>query len=232
MPEPSTAPLYLQISELLLRRIADGQLLEGERLPPEREMAATHGISVGTLRKALADLADKGLLERRQGSGNYIRGVRAVGGLYGFFRVELDDGPGLPSSEVLSTATLAKPGDAPAFGPADTAHRIRRLRRLDGRPALLEEIWLDGSWGAPEPGDLDAALYRTYRERLGLRIVRVEDRVGVGAVPEWGARALDLPAGRAVGLVTRVAWAHTGARAEYSLSWFNSDICRYVSRLN
>ena len=57
-------PKYVRISERLIREIAAGRLADGTRLPPEREMAVELGASVGTLRKALADLADKGLLER------------------------------------------------------------------------------------------------------------------------------------------------------------------------
>ena len=57
---PTALPLYVQISELLIRDIAAGRLIDGERLPPEREMAEELGISIGTLRKALADLTQKG----------------------------------------------------------------------------------------------------------------------------------------------------------------------------
>lgn len=46
-------PKYLQVSESLIRDIGAGVLADGTRLPPEREMAADLGISVGTLRKAL-----------------------------------------------------------------------------------------------------------------------------------------------------------------------------------
>ena len=66
-------PLHMQITELIIRDIAAGRLVNGERLAPEREMADSFGIAVGTLRKALATLQEKGLLERVQGSSNYIR---------------------------------------------------------------------------------------------------------------------------------------------------------------
>ena len=73
-PKNSNAlPKYVQISELLIRDIAAGRLMDGERLPPEREMADGLNTSVGTLRKALAILEKKGMLDRLQGSGNYIR---------------------------------------------------------------------------------------------------------------------------------------------------------------
>ena len=73
MTKPGALPLYIQISELLIRDIASGRLNDGERLPPEREMAARLEIAVGTLRQALQVLTEKGLIERIQGSGNYIR---------------------------------------------------------------------------------------------------------------------------------------------------------------
>ncbi|MEO0693767.1 MAG: GntR family transcriptional regulator, partial [Pseudomonadota bacterium] len=68
---PQALPIYVQIAELLTRDIVAGRLIDGERLPPERDMAAELGVSVGTLRKALAVMSNKGLVERVQGSGNY-----------------------------------------------------------------------------------------------------------------------------------------------------------------
>jgi GntR family transcriptional regulator len=59
-------PIYLQVTELIIRDIAAGRLIDGEKLPPERDMAADLGIAVGTLRKALAELQNRGLLERVQ----------------------------------------------------------------------------------------------------------------------------------------------------------------------
>ena len=56
MNTPTALPIYLRISELLAREIAAGHLLDGERLAPERELSARFGVSVGTLRKSLAEL--------------------------------------------------------------------------------------------------------------------------------------------------------------------------------
>ena len=149
MSTPGALPLYLQISELLIRDIAAGRLIDGERLPPEREMAAGLGIAVGTLRQALQALAAKGLVERIQGSGNYIRAKADPASVYALFRLELLTGGGLPTARVLSVDRLAKDPALPAFGKSPDAHRIRRLRLLSGVVAAVEEIWLDG---APKTG--------------------------------------------------------------------------------
>jgi GntR family transcriptional regulator len=229
MSDPAALPRYVQIAEMLIREIASGRLAEGERLPPERTMAAELGIAVGTLRQALADLVERDLIERRQGSGNYVRGGADRAGIYGFFRLELADGGGLPTAEILSIGRRAKPPGAPEFGPSADAHRIRRLRRLSGRAVALEEIWLDGA-RADALGEVSESLYLHYRQALGLLIVRVEDRVGLGFAPDWAPGPAPR-AGAPCGHVERVAWAQDGTKVEYSRTWFDAEAARYVARL-
>ena len=132
VPTRGQLPLYVQLSERLVREVQAGLLRDGERLAPERDMAVSLGVSVGTLRKALADLEAKGMLERIQGSGNYIRNQAQVDSIYAFFRLETLAGGGLPSAEILSLAYATTPARAPRLGRSDQAVRIRRLRRLDG----------------------------------------------------------------------------------------------------
>lgn len=225
-------PRWLQVSERLIREIGAGRLIHGARLPPERDMAAGLGIAVGTLRKALADLESKGLLDRRQGSGNYVRHRTGVVSVYSLFRLELPAGGGLPTAELIGVERLGKPAGAPAFGPSGEAHRIRRLRRLDGVAVAIEEIWLDARHAAAlRAEDLSESLYRFWREALGLEIVRVEDRVGVAPVPGWTRPGFAPPAGALVGHVERLGRLPDGEAAEYSRTWFDPDRARYVSRM-
>ncbi len=229
MNDPASLPRYVQIAEMLIREIAAGRLSAGERLPPERVMAAELGIAVGTLRQALADLTDRGLIERRQGSGNYVKGGAEGTGVYAFFRLELTEGGGLPTADVLCVRRCAKPAGAPEFGPAPDAHRIRRLRKLSGRPVAVEEIWLDAA-RAGDLGPLSESLYLHYRRHLDLLIVRVEDRVGIDVCPGWAPGPTPGP-GDVCGHVERISWAQDGGRAEYSRTWFDPDRARYVARL-
>jgi len=230
---PSGAlPRYQQISELLIRDIAAGRLMDGARLAPEREMAADLGVAVGTLRKALQDLAEKGLLERVQGSGNYIRAQPEVASIYALFRLELVAGGGLPSAEVLEVTRCAKPAHLPEFGSGAEAHRIRRLRLLSGQPAAVEEIWLDVAY-APElrADELSQSLYLHYRTRLGLWIARAEDRIGTGTVPKFAPARFGLRPGAVAGHIQRISWSQDNRRAEVSETWFDPNVARYVSRL-
>ena len=223
-------PKYVQIAEMLIREIAAGRLADGARLPTERAMAAELKIAVGTLRNALEDLESRGLLKRVQGSGNYVRYRPEAAGVYAFFRLERIEGGGLPTAEVLSVKRVNAPvGD---WCDAETAHRIRRLRRLSGEPAALEEIWLSGRWAESlSAEDMSESLYLFYRQSLGLWIASAEDRVGIGEVPDWRVPEFPLNAGAPVGYVERIGRTPEGEIAEFSRTWFDSDKVRYVSRL-
>lgn len=229
---PGSLPIYLQITELLVRDIAAGRLIDGEKLPPERDMAAELGIAVGTLRKALAELQNRGLLERVQGSGNYVRAIADPKSVYAMFRLELIDGGGLPTAEVLTVDRLRKPPELPKFGRSPEAHRIRRLRRLNGRPAAVEEIWLDGSFADVLTREtLSESLYLFYRTSLSLWIVRAEDQVGLDRVPDWAPEPFGQRPGSPVPHVLRISSDQNGERAEVSRSWFDHTVARYVARL-
>ncbi|WP_313760633.1 GntR family transcriptional regulator [Rhizobium sp.] len=225
-------PMYLQIAELLVRDIAAGRLIDGEKLAPEREMAANLGIAVGTLRKTLAELQSRGLLERVQGSGNYIRAISDPKSVYAMFRLELVGGGGLPTAEVLDVCRLKKPEYLPTFGASSEGHRIRRLRRLSGKVVAVEEIWLDGSYVETVTAEeLSESLYLYYRTRLGLWIARAEDQIGMSAVPEWAPEAFGQKPGSSVPHVVRMSQAQDGATAELSHTWYDQELARYVSRL-
>lgn len=233
MPASKTAlPKYLQIAEMLIRDVASGRLEDGARLPPEREMASELGIAVGTLRKALCDLKDKGLLHCVHGSGNYIRFQPEAVGVYAFFRLERLEGGGLPSAEVLSAETVPPETDLPVFKDSPKVHRIRRIRMLAAEPVALEEIYLDGRWTKSiSPEDLSDSLYHFYRRKLRLWIATAEDRVGICEVPEWSVPAFAPRIGAISGYVERRGRTTDGQTAEFSRTWFDSDRARYVNRL-
>ncbi|MDG4647613.1 GntR family transcriptional regulator [Roseibacterium sp. SDUM158017] len=229
-PHPGALPAYLRIAERLTIEIGAGRLSPGDRLPPERRMADAHGVSVMTLRKALAVVADRGLIERRQGSGNYVReGGRNVG-TYAFFRLEaVPDGGGLPTARLIGLDHLPKPAGRTLGSDASHAWRIRRLRALDGVDVALEEIWLDGRFGALRADQLSESLYKSYAERLDLTIARAEDRVGSGALPDWTPEAFHLPPGHVTGLVERQSFDQNRRLAETSRTWFDTGRARYFA---
>ena len=225
-------PLYIQISELITREIAAGLYLAGDKLPPESELATTLGVAVGTLRKALTELETRGLLERRQGSGNYVKVAGTPqSSVYGFFKLELLRGGGLPTASIIDFAKIETPK---AFHASFSAacYRVRRLRSLGGLPVAIEEIYFDARH-QEDLGveDLGEALYQFYQTQLGFWISHVEDRIGMDAVPDWSPSLFHPSIGNPCPRIERVSWSGKNKIEEYSVTWFDPERCRYVNRM-
>lgn len=228
---PAALPIYAQVSEVLIREIAAGRLADGQRLPPERQLAAAHQVTVRTLRKSLKILEEKGLLERVQGSGNYVRSNSAAQSIYSMFRIELLAGGGLPTAKFLDIIECDKPRDLPEFGSSRRGTRMRRLRFLNKVPAAVEEIWLDADSGTVLPEQVSDSLYRYYQVKLGFWISRAEDYVSIGQTPNWAPPEFGKAHGQPTGFIERLSWEQKSHPVEYSRTWFDTDTARYVQRL-
>lgn len=68
----NSLPLYIQLKDILTKKIKDGTLKNGERLPSERELCQTYDVSRITVRQALSDLENKGLISRAHGKGTFV----------------------------------------------------------------------------------------------------------------------------------------------------------------
>jgi len=232
-------PLFLRLAELLARGVAAGHYQAGERLPPESELSLSLGASVGTVRKALALLESRGLLERKQGSGTYVRGLAqastaaASRSVYEFFRLELESGGGLPTALLIDLKKMRRPAAVPAFGAgtSNMGYRLRRLRFLNDIAVAVEEIWFDARHRDHlRIEQLDEALYHFYETELGFWISRAQDRLKVGTVPDWAPAALQLAPGQACCQIERQAWSSGGTLEEFSSTWVNTQLAHYVAR--
>jgi GntR family transcriptional repressor for pyruvate dehydrogenase complex len=97
-----------RISARLLALIAERQLRPGDKLPPERELAAIMGVSRASLREALAGLAMVNVVEIRQGSGAYVTSLKPALLIEHFdFVFSLDDST---FSELLEARHMIEPG--------------------------------------------------------------------------------------------------------------------------
>lgn len=74
LDKKSDISLYLQIANNIEGLIKKGTLKPGDKLPPERELAASNGISRGTIKKAYEELERRSIIKSVQGSGSFVEG--------------------------------------------------------------------------------------------------------------------------------------------------------------
>ena len=70
-------PIYVQIVKYVTSHIEDGSWQPGHRLPAERAMADDWGVAYLTIRRAMKELREKGLIVSVQGRGTYVKDSRS-----------------------------------------------------------------------------------------------------------------------------------------------------------
>ncbi|BAI75008.1 transcriptional regulator (plasmid) [Azospirillum sp. B510] len=235
-PSDRRLPAYLQLRDALAARVAHGEWGPDSALPSENQLTAETGLSVGTVRKAIQTLVDEGLLERRQGSGTYLRKRAFNASLFRFFAVQSADGAAtIPPSRIIARAmAAAPPAVAVILGTADCI-RLDRLRGQSGALLLSEEIWLprarfEGIDGLDD-SQFGPLLYPLYFERFGVFIASAVDDVSFApASPDIAAR-LGLAAGAPTAVIERTAYTVDGGAVEWRIAQGPADRFRYRSRL-
>ena len=176
----------------VLRRIeADiltGRLAAGSRLAPERELGARLGVARNTLRRALATLAEKGLIQARGRGGWVVVGpavTERIEGPPSFTEWAARHGFVVTSSVIAARSRAATPGEAGDLRivAASRIFELERVRFIEGVPISLDRSVLHPRL-IPALKGVDFAnrsLYGTVRERAGVIPSRAE--VVVRAVP-------------------------------------------------
>ncbi len=142
--------LWRAVADRLAGEIAAGVFRPGERLANERALAGRYAVHRHTLRRAVADLANRGLLDVRHGRGTFVQAAPIpyrVGAQTRFRRniAALNRGPG---GRLLASAVLPAPTHvaAPlAVAPGTGVVRLDILREVDGVPLIRSEHWFPAS---------------------------------------------------------------------------------------
>lgn len=236
-PEPlGFRPLYRQVKAILIRRLVDGVWAPGEALPSEGQLAAEIGVSQGTVRKALDELAAENLVVRRQGRGTFVAEHDERRILFQFFKLVPDHGERrFPDSLVLSVSTAtADAGEQAALALEDGSKviRIRRLRALDGAPLIVETLSLPQHlFPGLDEGPVPNNLYSLFAARYGVTIANAREKLKAVALSPEDAALLNVAAGTPALQIDRVALALDGMPVERRLSLCLTEEAHYLSDL-
>ena len=142
-----TTPLYTAIADAIEGRIRCGEWSVGTRLPAERTFCEQLDVSRTTLRDALDDLEQRGLISRHQGRGTFVARppTRADLGSYFSIGAALASQGKVLTSEVLQFdehEASRQTANELALLPGASVARLNRVRSVDGEPLYLETTWL------------------------------------------------------------------------------------------
>ncbi len=228
-------PLYFQISSRLESAIRSGELPPGARLENEIAIASMLSISRPTIRRAIQELVDVGLLVRRRGIGTQIvqgqvtRQVELTS-LY----EDLKNSSHTPGTRVLlhrvtpADATVAEQLGIPVG--SDIVH-MRRVRSTDGVSIAILENYVPDTFADITTEQLEEqGLYQIMRSR-GIDIRVANQRIGARRAEHEESGLLGIDKGGPVLTMERVAFDNAGRAVEYGHHCYRPDMYSFETTL-
>ena len=207
------ATLYEQVRARLIEGISAGRWKPGEAIPSEAALAASHGVAIGTIRKAVDSLVAERALVRQQGKGTFVTAHDGGRLLFHFFHIVGRSGA-RPYPEIRTVGfrrDRAEPASAHALAiaPHDKVIRIRNVLSLEGHPRILDDITLPAALfpGLSEKIFLarDNTIYHLYQSRYGINVLRTDERLRAVLAGADEARLLGVEPGAPLLEIRRIA---------------------------
>jgi GntR family transcriptional regulator len=228
-------PLYQRLRDQIASQIAQNVWGPGEAIPTETELATTHKMAIGTVRRAIQTLVEDGLVERSQGKGTFVRRPSFDSSLFRFLRLHGKGGRHeIPESQILSRESLSGPAEvttALQLPAGEAVIRLLRLRLIETHPVLCEEIWLPLARFAPflvmKLDDIGPLLYPTYEKLCGEIVASAKETLTVEAVDLHHATLLGLDSGTPIVVIERLAFGFDHKPIEWRRSRAPASTFRY-----
>jgi GntR family transcriptional regulator len=236
--QDSPQPLYLQIKEVLKQRILDGVYLPLQKLASENELMVAFGVSRITVRQALRDLHNEGLVFSAQGKGTFVskpKATQSLESLQGFEESML--AAGFAASSKLLAAVPRRPSKevaaALALGRKDEVVEIKRLRYLNREPVSIDVSYFPADIGARLIGrDLARDLFPMLENELGVRLGHADVRVGASAPDAEAQKLLRLGAADPILKVERLTHDVSGRPVDFEYLLIRGDAYQYQFRIH
>jgi len=229
-------PLYHQLYVLIKRRILDGSIGHGAKLPAEQQLADAFGVSRITAKRVMDLLVADELIERRRGRGSYV--------VFQASESEVD-APLIGMLErlaAMSRATVVKVlkvelrvppkpiGEDLKLAPDEEVHYIERVRLAGGKPFAYYQSWTRGVVKGFTAGEIEKRQRFVIMEESGLKVARIEQYLSAASATASVAEQLELNPGDAVQTLVRRSFDDYGDVVDLLHAQYHPD--RFHYRMN
>jgi GntR family transcriptional regulator len=226
----SQVPLHAQILHELRQSIVTRTLAAGAAFPSERELAESYGVSRMTVRQALKNLRQEGLIYQERGIGSFVAKrkldvhTRNLGG----FSEEMRQRGFAPSSKILTLKKEQSDGkitESLGLKPQAEVFRLERLRLADEMPMAFETAFLPVAL-CPSLDDFNLeklSLYQVLSERFGVEIHHAEEVLEAACADKNAAKTLNIKTGAPLLVVSRVVYTEANQAIESVKTIYRAD---------
>ncbi len=234
-------PLYEVVKRQISEKILLGHWEPGTALPSEVALSQTYGVAVGTIRRALLDLTNEGVLSRRRKTGTVVTGRTPQHNLrffFQYFRLHGRDGTLQKSTTKITSlergeATADEAEKLQIDGKAAVI-RFHRVRYVADRPIMHETLVLPSGRvpDFPDNGDeIPPLLYLHLLDRYGIRISAVREQIWADLAGEDDARWLDLAMPSPLLVIDEISYDQSAVPVLLATHRARTDVHRYINEV-
>lgn len=234
LEQNSSVPLYEQLKDLIARDIRSGRYGEGYRMPSEMEIENEYKVSRITVRRAISELCEEGLLVKKQGKGTFVVGKEFnadMGRLSGFHEYMEEQGRNvgicmLERSIVRLVPSLAKEME---LAEDDDVFHMRRIMSTDGVPIMVDSCYIPLKLfpGIAEKFHDNDSVFRILRNDYGVEMGKYKKVLKVRKASKEVASYLDCSVGDPVFDMFKLTYDRAGVPVHLSISLVKGEGTSY-----
>ena len=230
--EPVTRP-FQAIQNALEQSIRVRELVTGDRLPSERELQERFGCTRITAREALMRLAARGLIYRQPRRGWFVAPSRFVcnpARRMHFLHDARSQGFA-PATQLISCHKIRATGLVQDTLDCEYVYQLLRLRLLDGRSVLLENLYLaEPHFPDLDRQELNGSLTELLRDHYNIWIAGEEARIRSTALDDDQAQQLHVSAGTPAIQIERTRFDRNNRAVEFDCDYWLHDAIELHTR--
>ncbi|MFO8090718.1 MAG: GntR family transcriptional regulator [Desulfatiglandaceae bacterium] len=236
--DKSPLPRYYRIQMEVRKQIESGVWLPGEMIPPESQIAEDHGVSLGTVRRAIQDLVTDGLLYRMQGKGTLVAGTNLKRETLRYYRFKKDFSKKESSHQInlLGLEKIKGHAEINRFLRVQEDMDLYLLKRVftrSGKRIVYSISYLPVA-AFPALDDLSkhrlerVPLYLTLENKYGIPTKENEELISVEPADTETAEVLQVPIGRCLLRIDMLCFTYRKKPYEYRKSWCTTGAYKLV----
>lgn len=231
-----SVPLYQSIKLELIRAISGGKVQAGMALPTEKELSERYNVSIGTVRRAMADLVAEKVLVRQQGRGTFLAPFDSARMLNSFWHIVRKDGvreiPLVQTLRFEESAASAATAERLKIRRGDPVYEVLNVMLLGGEPTLLDALQIPKALFPTlthaQFVKRDSTIYDLYRNGFGVTVARTVDQLSSVPADADTAKKLDIALGTPLLEIVRVAYTFENQPVELRRSLLHTEKYEFV----
>lgn len=231
----ATVPLYAQVEAVLENRISSGVWEEGYQIPTETELALKLEVSNITVKRAIMNLVDKGMLVRQRGKGTFVTGRHIEKNIHKSEFIKMDEQVSSMHDLLASRVRVTNPNIAKKLGREADAEFVylERLGYEDEKKVSIEYTFIPQNL---LPGDefsinKDAFIYDVLKMDCGITLKRSKNYFSGAVANEKEVKLLGVRPNTPLFVWERITFADSGEAVEYSKFVMKQDKEKYYMEI-